>query len=219
MNSLEERIQRCELENANLRKKISQQNKIWIFGLLLMLAGGSIANVGLKQEVFESIKAKEIVVVDSTGTVRARVSGDLPDAVMANGRVSKRGSKAAGVMLYDEQGIERGGYVTQDEGSNVMLTLDSKYRQSALFVAGPEEQSQASALRLWNKGGAIELRSDQSGPRLTVTDSQKVKMQQPEVSPSSDLCAEYKKVEQPNLGRQYCQGRFTEKACNACLAN
>jgi len=219
MQNLEERIQKCEQDNARLRKQLSLQNKFWMSGLLLVLAGGAIANVGLKQEFFESIKAKEIIVVDSDGTVRARLGGDLPDGVMADGHVAKRGSRASGLMLYDEQGIERGGYVTQDEGSNVMLTLDSKYRQSALFVAGPEEKSQASALRLWNKSGAIELRSDQSGPRLTVADSQKVKMQQPEVSPSADVCAEYKKVEQPNLGRRYCQGRFTENACNACFAN
>ena len=52
------------------------------------------------------------VVVDGKDVIRARLGGDLPDAVMAGRRVSKRGSKAAGVMLYNEEDIERGGYVT-----------------------------------------------------------------------------------------------------------
>lgn len=217
MTDLEKRIQMCELENSFLRKKINRQNKFWSVAFLLALGGGAVASVGLKQETFESVTAKEIVVVDSAGIVRARLGGDLPDGVMANGHVAKRGSKAGGLIIYDEEGIERGGYVTQDQGSNAMLTLDSKYRQLALFVAGPGEKSEASALRLWNKGGSIELRSDASGPRLTIADSKKVKIQQPEVSPSRDICAEYKKAESPGLGRQYCEGRFTEAACNVCL--
>ncbi|MFZ6845228.1 hypothetical protein [Undibacterium sp. RuTC16W] len=216
MKSLEERVQMCEQENARLRKQLSWQNKFLLVSFLLAIGGGAIAGGSLKQEVFESIKAKEIIVVDSMGSVRARLGGDLPDAIMADGRVAKRGSKASGLILYDEQGIERGGYVTQDEGSNAMLTLDSKYSQVALFVAGPDE-SQASALKLWTKGSAIELRSDHNGSRLSISDQQGVKFQQPEVGLSSDNCAEYKKIEKPSLAKQYCQGRFTERACIACL--
>lgn len=217
MKLLEERIQACEQENRNLRKQIRIQNTIWIFGLLVAFGGGAVAGGGLKQEVFESIKAREVVVVDSSGVLRARLGGDLPDGVMADGHVAKRGSKASGLILYDEQGIERGGYVTQDIGSNVMLTLDSKYRQSALFVAGPEEQSQASALRLWNGNGSIELRSDSSGQRLSISDPNMVKIQQPEVSPSAGICSEYRLTTPRELGKKYCQGRFTETACNTCL--
>ena len=216
MKSLEERIYVCEQENARLRKQLSRQKKLWLAVLLLAIGGGAIAGGSLKQEVFDSVKAKEIIIVDSKGTIRARLGGDLPDAIMANGRVAKRGSNASGLMLYDEQGIERGGYVTQDEGSNAMLTLDSKYSQVALFVAGPGE-SQASALKLWTKGSSVELRSDHNGSRLSIADQQGVKFQQPEVGLSLENCAEYKKAEQPNLGRQYCQARFTEHACNTCF--
>lgn len=216
MINLEERVQLCEQENTRLRRQLGRQNKVWIIGILLAIAGGAIAGGNLKQEVFDSVKAREIIVVDSSGTVRARLGGDLPDGLMAGGHVAKRGSRASGLMLYDEQGIERGGYVTQDEGSNAMLTLDSKYRQAALFVAGPDE-SQASALRLWTKGGSIELRSDQNGSRLSIADKQGVTFQQPDIALSTEKCEEYKRVEQADLGRQYCQDRFTERACKVCL--
>lgn len=216
MKSLEERIHICEQENARLRKQLGRQNGWWLAALLLAAGGGAIASSTMKQVAFESIRAKEVIVVDANGTVRGRLGGDLPDAVMANGHIAKRGSKAAGLMIYDEQGIERGGYVTQDTGSNAMLTLDSKYRQAALFVAGPDED-QASALRLWTKNGSIELRSDDNGSRLSVADKHGVQYQQPVLSLLPDTCVDYKKLEQQYPGKQICQARFTESACKACF--
>jgi hypothetical protein len=217
MKNLEERIHACEQENARLRKQLGRQNKLWMIALLLATGGGAIASGSLKQVVFDSIQAREVVVVDANGTVRARMGGDLPDAVMANGHVSKRGSKAAGFMLYDEQGIERGGYVTQDTGSNVMLTLDSKYRQSALFVAGPDEDQTAS-LSLWNKKGAMDFRSDANGQRLTLSNKSGVLLQQPVITAlEPGTCASYKEIERKYPGERACQARFTDQACNACL--
>jgi len=216
MQSLEERVEICEQENARLRKQLGRQNRLWLLGLLFAVGGGALAGGSLKQEVFDSVKAREVVVVDFNGTVRARLGGDVPDAVIAGGRVLKRGSKASGLIIYDEQGIERGGYVTQDNGSNAMLTLDSKTRQAALFVAGPDEV-QASALQLWTKDSSIELRSDDNGSRISIGDQQGVKFQQPEVRLSSETCQEYKKFEQETPGKRYCQRRFTENACNVCF--
>jgi hypothetical protein len=218
MQNLEERITACEQDNARLRRQLSWQNKLWLMGALLIGGSSAVAGIGLKQMVFDSVKAREVVVVDANGTVRARLGGDLPDAILANGRVAKRGSKASGLIIYDEQGIERGGYVTQDTGSNAMLTLDSKHRQSALFVAGPSE-GQASALRLWTKDSSIELRSDDNGSRLSVGDKNRVQLQQPAVSLSPESCTEYQKIEKEHPGKQYCQSRFTDSACNACLGN
>lgn len=216
-DQLEQRILACEQENARLRKKINRQNGLWVLGLLLALGGGAIAGNSIRNAVFDSVKAREVVVVDGKGVIRARLGGDLPDAVMAGGRVSKRGSKAAGVMLYDEEGIERGGYVTQDEGSNVMLTLDSKYRQAALFVAGPD-QAQASAMKLWTAGSSIELRSDSNGSRLSVADKGGVTHQQPVIAPLSPAtCTQQKEYERKYPGERVCQSRYTEAACSACL--
>lgn len=216
MKTLEERVKACEQENAQLRKQLTRQNKLWVIALLFATGGGAIASGSLKQVVFDSVKTKEVVVVDPNGTVRARLGADLPDAVMAGGRVSKRGAKVAGLMLYDDEGIERGGYVTDDRDKNIMLTLDSKYRQSTWFVAGPGDD-QTSSLRLWNTDGAIELRSDPNGQRLNVSDKTGVRYQQPVVAIKPSSCAYYKDLEQKYPGEHICTAKFTEAACQACF--
>lgn len=217
MNNIEQRILACEQENARLRKRLNRQNTAWMLGLLLIAGGGAIAGTTLKNAIFDSVRAKEVVVVDGKGVVRARLGGDLPDAIVAGGRVAKRDSKAAGLMLYDEEGFERGGYVTQDTGSNVMLTLDSKYHQSALFIAGPGE-SQTSAMQLWTKDSSIELRSDASGARLSAADKTGVTFQQPQIAMvPAPLCVEYKQAALKDPGKRLCQGRFLDPVCNACL--
>jgi len=75
-----------ERENASLRKRIARQNASWLFSVLALAAGVAVAGVAAQDAVFGSIKAKEVVVVDDNGTVRARISGGVPDAVMAGGR-------------------------------------------------------------------------------------------------------------------------------------
>lgn len=216
MSTLEERVRICELDNARLRRQLTWQNRLWLAGVLVVAASGAIANISLKDALFDSVRTKEITVVDAKGIVRARLGGDLPDAVMANGHVAKRGSRAAGLIIYDEEGGERGGYVTQDEGSNAMLTLDSKYRQSVLLVAGPSE-GQASALRLWTNGGSIEMRADEKGSRLSTADQTGVTTQQPVINLTPEACTEQKRLAQQHPGKRVCQARFTDAVCQACL--
>jgi hypothetical protein len=215
--SIEERLAAVEQENARLRTRIARQNAAWLFGVLALVGGVAVAGVAVKDAVFNSIKARELVVIDAKGTVRARVSGDMPDAVMAGGHVSKRGDKAAGFMLYDSQGIERGGYVTTDEGGNAMLTLDSRQRMTAIMVAGPDED-QVGALSLTTRSGAIEMRADSNGPRLTTTDKDGVKFQQPVIAALSvESCSNFREIEKKYPGARACQKRFTDAACRACL--
>jgi hypothetical protein len=218
LTSIEQRLLAVEQDNARLRKRLNRQNGAWIAGLLLLAGGSAIAGASLKNAIFDSVRAKEVVVVDGKGIVRARLGGDLPDAVMAGGHVAKRGSKAAGMIIYDEEGIERGGYVTQDEGSNAMITLDSKHRMAALMVAGPDP-TQDSALTLITKNGGIELRSDSNGSRLSVTDMSGLTYQQPAITRlQPDSCTYYKGLELKYPGKRLCQARFPEAACNACLS-
>jgi hypothetical protein len=215
-SDIEQRILACENENARLRKLILRQNFLWII-VLLLAAGVGAAAASVERATFGTITANEVAVVDAKGIVRARLGGDLPDAVMADGRVAKRGSKAAGLIIYDEQGIERGGYVTQDTGSNAMLTLDSKHKQAVLLVAAPDKE-QASALRLWTQESAIELRSDSNGSRISANDKRVVTFQAPLIAalPSS-TCAHLRELEHEHPDAHVCRSRFTEAACTACL--
>lgn len=215
--SIEQRLAALELENADLRKRIGRQSAAWLFSVLALAGGAAVAGAAVKDAVFDSIKAKEVVIVDAKGTVRARMSGDMPDAVMAGGRVSKRGDKAAGFMIYDAEGIERGGYITNDKEGNAMITLDSKHRMSAIMVAGPDE-SQAVALSIITKGSMLEMRGDVNGSRLTMVDKDGVKFQQPAIaSLAPETCSSFRDIEKKEPGKRWCQKRFSDSACQACL--
>lgn len=215
--SIEERLAALEQENASLRKRVGRQNAAWLFSVLALVGGVAVAGAAVKDAVFDSVKAKEVLVVDARGTVRARLGGDVPDGVMAGGHVSKRGDKAAGLMIYDSEGIERGGYVTTDAESNAMLTLDSKHRMAALMVAGPSDD-QVGALSLITRGGAIEMRADSNGTRLTATDKDGVTFQQPVIAAlSAESCASFRDIEKKYPGARACQKRFTDTACKVCL--
>jgi len=100
-----------------------------------------------------------------------------------------------------------------------MLTLDSKYRQAALFVAGPDK-NQVSALKLWTQGSAIELRSDSDGSRISASDKSGVTFQQPVIAAlSPSTCQDFKELETKYPHERICQSRFTDSACRACLDN
>jgi hypothetical protein len=111
--------------------------------IILLVAVGEFTHKVHAQEkqVAKTLVLSELTIVDSNGVIRARVGGNLPDA---NKKVP-RGSRIAGLLLYDETGQERGGYVTFEPGGNVGLTLDNKGVMAAEFVAGPDT---GSAIRL-----------------------------------------------------------------------
>jgi len=163
----------------------------------------------------QSLKVSELVVVDPKGVERVRISGDLPDATI-NGKRVPRGEKAAGVMLYDTTGQERGGYVTWESG-NVGLTLDTRKGQVALFAAGLE----GSALSMWHGKESVELRSDEDGSRISAVQDGRTVLQQPSnLKMASVTCDDYRGVRARSSVEQAmtsCQRRFTESACRACL--
>ena len=163
----------------------------------------------------QSLKVSELVVVDPKGVERVRIGGDLPDATI-NGKRVPRGEKAAGVLLYDTTGQERGGYVTWESG-NVGLTLDTRKGQVALFAAGLE----GSALSMWHGKDAVEIRSDEDGSRMTAVQDGRIASQQPSnIKMASGTCDDYRgaraRVSADQVMRD-CQRRFSESACRACL--
>lgn len=166
----------------------------------------------------QSLRVSELVVVDQKGVERARIGGDLPDAVVDGKRIP-RGEKAAGLLLYDGTGQERGGYVTFDPSSNIALTLDTKKQQVALFAAGPDS---GATLNIRSGMNNIDLRSDNDGARITLTKNGQLIQQQPEIEKiSAATCQEYKDARAKYTKErvaQSCRQRFGEKACSSCLA-
>ncbi|NER14685.1 hypothetical protein GWK08_14610 [Leptobacterium flavescens] len=99
----------------------------------------------------EVLKVRGLVVVDSSGVERVMMGAPLPDPTFHGYRYPRGGGAGiSGILLFDSEGQERGGYVTDDNYGNVFLTLDSKTQQNALFLAEPQG---AAASILWSRNG------------------------------------------------------------------
>jgi hypothetical protein len=168
-----------------------------------------------------SLTVSEINVVDRSGVVRLRLSGDVPDAVIDGKRIP-RGQHAAGVILYDDTGQERGGYVTFSPSRNVALTLDNRGAagQTAILAAGPDG---GSGLTLSHGSDAVDLRVDDDlGPSIHVMKSQAVAFHVPELGgfEATPVCAELRgaiKSSSRDKVLAWCRSRLPENACVACL--
>lgn len=79
------------------------------------------------------LRIRELVIVDPNGTDRVRIAAPLPDPIML-GRRSRRGDPVSGIIIYDAEGNERGGYVTGDVSRGAAITLDEVMR-AAVHIA------------------------------------------------------------------------------------
>lgn len=144
-------------------------NALITVGLLAYIVKNNNVEVDLSNEV---LKVRGLVVTDSTGIERVIIGTHLPPAQSFGYRFYRGdNSGVSGVMLYDHEGQERGGYVTDDSYGNVFLTLDSKISQRVLFMAEPQG---ASILKMWGKNGnQINLGSSDDGTWFDVSDNGK----------------------------------------------
>lgn len=218
---IESRLRACELSQRRLRHACIALALLGMTLATLLVLQGSMARADAPPP--GTLRVSELIVVDPSGTERVRIGGDLPDAVVG-GRRLDRGSKVAGVMLYDRSGQERGGYVTFDTGDNIALTLDGSKGQNALFATGPDG---ATVMQVWHGAQSIELRADESGARLSHTRNGRLTLQQPEVAAiGSGTCALFRdglRSEVPQgvpseQVREICERRFTRNACEVCVA-
>jgi hypothetical protein len=85
---------------------------------------------------------RTLSIVDERGVERLRLGAPLPDPIMLGRRFS-RGEKVYGVLLYDSEGNERGGYVT-DEERHAALTLDEINRAAIHLGVGDRGEAHLS---------------------------------------------------------------------------
>ncbi len=71
----------------------------------------------------------ELNIVDQNGTPRVTLAAPLPEPIML-GKRFKRGEAVSGILIFDAEGNERGGYVTGDISRGAALTLDEVNRAS-----------------------------------------------------------------------------------------
>ncbi|HEV8431894.1 MAG TPA: hypothetical protein VGR95_00675 [Thermoanaerobaculia bacterium] len=212
MDHLQERLVRCERRNRWLATLSVLQL------VILGVAGCVTASHTTAPPSTQSLRVRELTVVDDHGTVRVRIAANLPDPVIRGKRVS-RGDPATGVMLYDKTGQERGGYITFERGNQIALTLDNTDGQSALFVAPPEG---GSALRLWRGKDEVTLRADEDGPRITAVEQGRVTYQEPPISApeKTSICEELRGAKGKATDADImdaCRRAMPEAACRTCL--
>ena len=184
---------------------------------LLILTNVALLIVAAAPKQPKVLTASEVDIVDAKGVIRARLGADLPDAV-AEGKTIKRGGNPAGLMLYDDIGQERGGYVTFPNGY-IALTMDSRkpYAQMVTLVASPT--AGGAALMLNRATDAVELRvDDELGPSLHAKRGNSVAFHAPAGANinSTEMCGDLKKWPREKA-LDFCRARSSEEACQACL--
>lgn len=116
-------LQQLQRELRYLRRAV-----IVIAAMYLMTVVGAFTRSTRPPAVSTSITRdstlvlRTLSIVDERGVERLRLGAPLPDPIML-GRRFNRGEKVYGVMLYDSEGNERGGYIT-DQERHAALTLD-----------------------------------------------------------------------------------------------
>jgi hypothetical protein len=169
----------------------------------------------------QALTVSELNVVDPHGVVRLRLGGDLPDAVI-NGKRVPRGQKAAGVLVYDDTGQERGGYLTFSPGRQVALTLDNRAGQTATLIAGA---TGGSALNLSYGDDVVELRvDDETGPSIHAMRANQVVFHVPPVLnfEKTEGCSELRGALQKTSRAEvlnWCRKRVSEEGCQACVGS
>jgi hypothetical protein len=156
-HSLEQRLARLET-----------RNRLLTAGLVGAAAIGLIAAAADRAapQTFDRIVAREIVVVDGNGRERVVIAAPLPEPRLA-GALSKRGDVLSGILLFDGEGNERGGYVTGDDpSSGISLTLDEIGRMAVSLWAG---ERGSSGLRFGNQdGNSVDFQVNPAGTFLTL---------------------------------------------------
>lgn len=121
------------------------------------------------------IKVRGIVVVDSFGVERVIIGSHLPEPNLSTygSRLNSRGKLGvSGVMLYDAEGQERGGYVTDDHLGNAFLSLDSKTQMQLLLLSEPQGAA-AIMLNSHDRKNTITLSTSDEGADVNLKKNDK----------------------------------------------
>ena len=111
MPTLEMRIARLEHDQAAMRRKLATA-----FALGVCVATAGLAMADSIPSIADEIRTRKLVVVDSQNRPRVEIQEDDEG--------TERIARAAGIIIFDEQGNERGGFVTLSNGS-AGLVLDA----------------------------------------------------------------------------------------------
>ena len=111
------------------------------------------------------VRARGLIITDEKGTERIVIGAPLPDPIIL-GKRHKRDGPVSGLIIADATGTERGGYVTDDQAGNALLTLDGQGFQTVLLLAEPDG---TTTFRLWDRShSSITMGAWDDGPFLNL---------------------------------------------------
>jgi hypothetical protein len=125
-------------------------------------APGTPRQAGFMRDSVLVVRA--LSVVDGRGVERVRIAAPLPDPIML-GRRFARGESVSGIIIYDSEGNERGGYVT-DESRNAALTLD-EINRAAIHI-GTNDRGESHITLSNGRGGFAILGMRPTGAFLGI---------------------------------------------------
>lgn len=153
--------------NSLERQYRRMQRFVWVAAVFLLVTVAAISvrpsAAKASGDALTVLRAKGLVIIDDDGTERVWIGASLPGKLV-NGKREQRPSKQAGIVLYDDKGIERSGYVTDDKSGNVFLSLDDRTRQEAVFLA---DAARGTTIHLWYDRDSVEIRVDPDDPSGT----------------------------------------------------
>ncbi len=148
-------------EVAQLRRQL---RATWALAGLTLVIGVAVGAAPRRAAEGDHLRVRSLVVVDDAGVERVMIAAPLPDPLMLGRRVD-RGGAAHGILVFDEEGNERGGYVTTDGYPNVLLTVDNLDRQAGMLLAEP---SGGATLQLVDRDRSVATLSASDGPKLSL---------------------------------------------------
>jgi hypothetical protein len=150
LQNLQHAVSRLEKQNRCLSLGLLALAFLYMSTLLSLRAGSADAS---SAQPTSALRVRELVIVDQHGIERVRMGAPLPEPITLGKRYRRGGSSVSGVLLYDSEGNERSGYVTDDR--------------------------EGGFLRFFDKDNAVET---ESASNLRVTQGGKVIFQQPPIA-------------------------------------
>jgi hypothetical protein len=179
LKSIRESLEDLQLRNRHLSRALTICMSILVMGFIGLAAFGfRTKNASAAGGV---LRVRGLSVVDGNGVERVRIQAPLPDPLVLGKRFS-RGGAVSGILLSDDEGNERSGYVTSEGYPNVFFTLDSLARQHVLFVTEPQGDP---TLRLWDGANTVTLSAGSDGPALGLRTGEKFLLQVPARTPGT----------------------------------
>jgi hypothetical protein len=138
---------------------------VCLIALMLAQTAYTVWTTRLERTNGQILHARGLVITDEKGTERVVIGAPLPDPIIL-GKVHKRDGPVSGLIIADATGTERGGYVTDDQGGNVLLTLDGRGLQTVLLLAEPNG---ATTFKIWDRPhSSITMGAWEDGPFLNL---------------------------------------------------